>query len=471
MRRQTIPCFWSTKRTRSWKWVRPGPKGWVLMSLQVGREVQGGPGGPAAVLVAGRVRREGRVDGGEAAGLQLAVSLPPGASRYLIPGDDHRLAPIDNGNVCVNIDTTLVRRPPPRPADARSTTWSSRRTADLIAVPGATTSSTGLAFLLGTIGRYGDGWPTTGQSSLPTARPITDGWTAGLRDRLHPGRRPRRPARSSSPTTPRRRSPSRRARTRRPRRRCSTPASARWSTPACSPARPNPEGAEAFVDFLLSPDVQQALPDAMYVFPVRQRARRCRPPGRSTPSSRRTRYAVEPGRDRRAPRRVAARVERHRQPVTDRRCGGLPRPSPPTAAIPLAGAGRLLRAAGRRAWSARGLRARTATSTSAACSTCSAGPRSSGRSGSRVWSSPRPRRVLACALGLPAAYVLHRLAFPGRDLRSARCWWCRSCCRPSWSASPSELLIGEGGPLGLLGLDGSAGRDRRRAGLLQRRRS
>src|SRR3954453_8031622 len=33
------------------------------------------------------------------------VHLPPGARRYLIPGDDHRLAPIDNGNVCVNVDT------------------------------------------------------------------------------------------------------------------------------------------------------------------------------------------------------------------------------------------------------------------------------------------------------------------------------------------------------------------------------
>src|SRR6478609_1433192 len=37
------------------------------------------------------------------------VSLPPSASRYLIPGDDHRLAPIDNGNVCVNVDTTWFR--------------------------------------------------------------------------------------------------------------------------------------------------------------------------------------------------------------------------------------------------------------------------------------------------------------------------------------------------------------------------
>ena len=31
----------------------------------------------------------------------------------------------------------------------------------------------------------------------------------------------------------------------------------------------NVKGAEAFVDFLLSPAVQQALPDSMYVFPVR----------------------------------------------------------------------------------------------------------------------------------------------------------------------------------------------------------
>jgi thiamine transport system substrate-binding protein len=31
----------------------------------------------------------------------------------------------------------------------------------------------------------------------------------------------------------------------------------------------NVKGAQAFVDFLLSPDVQKALPESMYVFPVR----------------------------------------------------------------------------------------------------------------------------------------------------------------------------------------------------------
>ncbi|MDT4997266.1 MAG: thiamine transport system substrate-binding protein, partial [Pseudonocardiales bacterium] len=33
----------------------------------------------------------------------------------------------------------------------------------------------------------------------------------------------------------------------------------------------NVKGAEAFVDFMLSPDVQRALPESMYVFPVRSR--------------------------------------------------------------------------------------------------------------------------------------------------------------------------------------------------------
>ena len=57
------------------------------------------------------------------------VRLPAGAEQYVVPGDDGRLAPIDNGNVCVNVDTGLVRRPRPRrPAVARRP-GRSRRTA------------------------------------------------------------------------------------------------------------------------------------------------------------------------------------------------------------------------------------------------------------------------------------------------------------------------------------------------------
>jgi thiamine transport system substrate-binding protein len=47
----------------------------------------------------------------------------------------------------------------------------------------------------------------------------------------------------------------------------------------------NPDGAKAFVEFLLSPAAQKALPDAMYVFPVRQ--------GTPLPSAW-ARFAVQP---------------------------------------------------------------------------------------------------------------------------------------------------------------------------------
>ena len=66
-----------------------------------------------------------------------------------------------------------------------------------------------------------------------------------------------------------------------------------------------------------------------------------------------------------------------------------------------------------------------------------------------VLARPRTHRVLwftiwsaglatlcSLLLGLPAAYVLHRLAFPAAA-SSGRCCWCRSCCPRSWSASGS----------------------------------
>jgi thiamine transport system permease protein len=62
--------------------------------------------------------------------------------------------------------------------------------------------------------------------------------------------------------------------------------------------------------------------------------------------------------------------------------------------------------------------------------------------------------AIACALGLPAAYVLHRVALPGRT-------WVRTLLvvpfvLPTVVVGVAfELLIGAGGPLGSLGLDAS----------------
>ncbi len=70
-----------------------------------------------------------------------------------------------------------------------------------------------------------------------------------------------------------------------------------------------------------------------------------------------------------------------------------------------------------------------------------------------VWTSTAAT-LLACALGLPAAYVLHRVAVPGRT-------WIRAVLvvpfvLPTVVVGVAfQLLIGPGGPLSFLGLDGS----------------
>ncbi len=84
-----------------------------------------------------------------------------------------------------------------------------------------------------------------------------------------------------------------------------------------------------------------------------------------------------------------------------------------------------------------------------------------------VLARPRTGRVLwftiwsaalgtlgSLALGLPAAYVLHRLAFPGR--RAARALLLVPFVLPTVVVGLAfRQLLGEGGPLGRLGLDGT----------------
>ncbi|HEX4688523.1 MAG TPA: thiamine ABC transporter substrate-binding protein [Nocardioides sp.] len=196
------------------------------------------------------------------------VPLPPGAEQYVVPGDDGRLAPIDNGNVCVNIDTGWFAdhhvAPPQSLDDLVKPAYDG-----LIAVPGATTSSTGLAFLLGTIGRYGDGWSAWWQKLVANGATITEGWTQAYETEFTQGgghgHDPIVVSYDSSPafTVPKGGS--------------SSTTKALLDTcfrqieyAGVLTGAANPEGAKAFVEFLLSPTVQKALPDAMYVFPVRQ---------------------------------------------------------------------------------------------------------------------------------------------------------------------------------------------------------
>lgn len=196
------------------------------------------------------------------------VTLPPGAQQYAVPGDDGRLAPIDNGNVCVNIDPGWFAEhhlAPPRTLDDLV----KPAYAGLIAVPGASTSSTGLAFLLGTIGKYGDGWSAWWRKLVDNGATITDGWTQAYEtDFTQGGGHGKDPIVVSYDSSPAFTVPQ-----------GSDSSTTRALLDTCFrqieyagvlTGAPNPEGAEALIEFLLSPDVQKALPDAMYVYPVRQ---------------------------------------------------------------------------------------------------------------------------------------------------------------------------------------------------------
>jgi thiamine transport system substrate-binding protein len=195
------------------------------------------------------------------------VKLPPGASRYLIPGDDHRLAPIDTGNVCVNIDTTWFRShhlaPPTSLGDLVKPAYHG-----MVAVPGATTSSTGLAFLLGTIGKYGAHWQSYWKALVSNGATITEGWSQAYEtDFTQGGGHGSDPIVVSYDSSPA----------------FTVPKGSHISTTKALldtcfrqveyagvlTGAANVTGAEKFVDFMLSPAVQKALPDAMYVFPVR----------------------------------------------------------------------------------------------------------------------------------------------------------------------------------------------------------
>jgi thiamine transport system substrate-binding protein len=194
-----------------------------------------------------------------------AAALPAGAEDYALPGDaDSRLTPVDNGNVCVNIDTTWFEAegiaPPESLDDLAEPTYKG-----LFVLPGAASSSPGMAFLLATIAEYGDGWEDYWTRLMDNGAKLTAGWSDAYEvDFTQGGGNGDRPIVLSYD---------------------SSPAFTVWDGASTTAAlldtcfrqveyagvlegADNTAGAEAVVDWLLSPEVQAALPESMYVFPV-----------------------------------------------------------------------------------------------------------------------------------------------------------------------------------------------------------
>jgi thiamine transport system substrate-binding protein len=183
----------------------------------------------------------------------------------------HRVTPIDHGEVCLNIDKArFADRGLPAPRSIDDLT--DERYKGLLVVENPATSSPGLAFLLATIARYGkDGWQDYWRKLRENDVLVVDGWEEAYTARFSgaAGSKGNKPIVVSYASSP--------------------PAEVIYRTPRPSTAPTaviedscfrqiefagvlrgahNEEGARKLVDFMLSKRFQEDIPLAMFVFPV-----------------------------------------------------------------------------------------------------------------------------------------------------------------------------------------------------------
>ena len=201
---------------------------------------------------------------------------------------DHRVTPIDHGDVCLNTDRKWFDSrgiAPPTSLDDLT----SRRYRKLLVVQNPATSTPGLAFMLATVARFGeDGWRGYWRRLRANGVLVVDGWEEAYTQRFSGagGSKGTRPIVVSYATSP--------------------AAEVLFATksPATAPTAAitascfrqvelagvldgakNVEGAHELIDFMLSERFQAALPESMFVLPVRN--------GTPLPDAFR-RYAVAP---------------------------------------------------------------------------------------------------------------------------------------------------------------------------------
>ncbi|WP_329364172.1 thiamine ABC transporter substrate-binding protein [Streptomyces sp. NBC_00669] len=186
----------------------------------------------------------------------------------------HRVTPIDSGDVCVNYDrayfTSHHLAPPQTFADLIKPQYK-----NLLVTENVSTSSPGLAFLLGTAATYGDaGWQAYWKKLKANGVQVVDSWEQAY-DSAFSGSAAGKKAKGDKPLVVSYAS--------------SPPAEVVGVNPppAQSPVgvatgtcfrqiefagvlhgAKNPAGAEAFIDFMLSRTFQQDMPLQMYVDPV-----------------------------------------------------------------------------------------------------------------------------------------------------------------------------------------------------------
>ena len=179
---------------------------------------------------------------------------------------EHRVTPVDYGDVCLNYWVDAFDGSPPPPTSLDDLTDPAY--ADMLVVQSPETSSPGLAFLLATIAHYGDGWEDYWAALRDNGLSVTAGWEDAYFGEFIAGGgdRPIVVSYASSP-----------------------PAEVLFADPPVDEpptgvvtascyrqiefagvlaGADNPGGAEALIDFMLTPTFQNDVPLNMFVFPV-----------------------------------------------------------------------------------------------------------------------------------------------------------------------------------------------------------
>ncbi|WP_152188683.1 thiamine ABC transporter substrate-binding protein [Georgenia satyanarayanai] len=180
---------------------------------------------------------------------------------------DDALTAVDFGDVCVNVDHEWFREQGvPEPQTLEDLTDPAY--ADLLVVTNPATSSPGLAFLLATVGAFGeDGWEQYWRDLTANGVRVVEGWSdayyVDFSGSEGAGPRPLVLSYSSSPAAEVPEGGSA------PRTGALLETCFRQTEYAGVLAgAENVEGAQEFVDFLLSPEVQADIPGSMYMYPV-----------------------------------------------------------------------------------------------------------------------------------------------------------------------------------------------------------
>lgn len=180
---------------------------------------------------------------------------------------DFALTPIDQGATCVNIDPAwFAKQGIPEPAGYEDLTKPEYR--DLTVLLDPTASSTGASFLVGTVAKFGeDGFADYWQQLMDNGARIEQGWSDAYNGQFTQGggdgTKPIVVSYGSSPAFTLNRDGS------------ETTSRALLGT--CSnqieyagvlAGAENPDGAKAVLDYLVSSEFQQGIPEAMYMYPV-----------------------------------------------------------------------------------------------------------------------------------------------------------------------------------------------------------